>query len=142
MNESYILAFACSNCPQFSSHYGLPTDDLRCLALNFLNKRNLYLIFRLQWAQKWVSQKVIVVVNKLKFRFYTMVFHTMVHKIKVHCFIKLKWELESLSRTRAITNNGLRLKKVGDFVAQIFFWKPHFKCKINFHYKYNAANFF
>ena len=37
-----------------------------------------------------------------------MVFHTMVHKIKVHCFIKLKWEVESLSRTRAITNNDLR----------------------------------
>jgi hypothetical protein len=29
--------------------------------------------------------------------------------------------------------NGLRLKKVGDFEVQTFFWKPQFKCKINFH---------
>jgi hypothetical protein len=32
-----------------------------------------------------------------------------------------------------LTANGLRLKKVGDFEAQTFFWKPYFKCKINFH---------
>jgi hypothetical protein len=35
--------------------------------------------------------------------------------------IKLKYELESLSRTRAITYNGLRLKKVGAFEAQNLF---------------------
>jgi hypothetical protein len=32
-----------------------------------------------------------------------------------------------------ISYNGLRLKKVGDFEVQTFFWKPHFKCKTNFH---------
>jgi hypothetical protein len=36
-------------------------------------------------------------------------------------------------RQPALTANGLRLKKVGDFEVQTFFWKPHFKCKINFH---------
>jgi hypothetical protein len=30
--------------------------------------------------------------------------------------------------------NGLRLKEVGAFEEQTFFWKPHFKCKINFHF--------
>jgi hypothetical protein len=36
------------------SHYGLPTDDLRCLAINFLNKRRLYLSLRLKWFSKMV----------------------------------------------------------------------------------------
>ena len=56
-----------------------------------------------------------VVVNKLKFRFYTMVFTQWFHKIIMHCPLKLKCELESLSRTRAITANVLQLQEVGDF---------------------------
>ena len=34
---------------------------------------------------------------------------------------------------RTISANVLRLKKVGAFEVQTFFWKPHFKCKLNFH---------
>jgi hypothetical protein len=34
---------------------------------------------------------------------------------------------------RMVTANDLRLKEVGAFEAQIFFWKPHFKCKTIFH---------
>jgi hypothetical protein len=32
-----------------------------------------------------------------------------------------------------IANKDLRLKEVGAFEEQTFFWKPQFKCKINFH---------
>jgi hypothetical protein len=46
-----------------------------------------------------------------------------------------------LSKT-VLTANGLRLKEVGAFEALIFFWKPQFKCKINFHKKHNEANLF
>jgi hypothetical protein len=42
----------------------------------------------------------------------------------------------------SLAHNGLRLKKVGDFEVQTFFWKPHFKCKTNFHKKHNEANLF
>ncbi len=60
-----------------------------------------------------------VVVNNLKFRFYTMVFTQWFHKILMHCSLKLKCELESLSRTQGIETNDLRLKDVGAFEAQI-----------------------
>ena len=70
-----------------------------------------------------------------------MVFHTMVHKIKVHCFIKLKWEVESLSRTRAITNNDLQLKEVGGFYRDAFAEKD-FSLTTNLSAEHNAANFF
>jgi hypothetical protein len=32
-----------------------------------------------------------------------------------------------------VAYNDLRLKEVGAFEVQNFFWKPHFKCKTNFH---------
>jgi hypothetical protein len=54
-------------------------------------------------------------VNELKFRFYTMVFTQWFHKIIMHRSLKLKWELESLSRTRAIETNGCGFAKLGPF---------------------------
>ena len=40
--------------------------------------------------------------------------------------------LSMLARNR-VACNDLRLKEVGDFEVQTFFWKPQFKCKTNFH---------
>jgi hypothetical protein len=39
----------------------------------------------------------------------------------------------SLNFSLKIGANGFGLKEVGAFEALIFFWKPQFKCKINFH---------
>jgi hypothetical protein len=50
MNEMLIYTFACNGFPKWLSHDGLPTDDLRCLALNCLNERNANLSLRLQWS--------------------------------------------------------------------------------------------
>ena len=43
------------------------TDDLRCLALNFLSKRNLHLSLRLQWLSRmvvklWLNKLTICVI--------------------------------------------------------------------------------
>ena len=40
---------------------------------------------------------------------------------------------QSIVARHRVSYNDLRLKEVGAFEAQIFFWKPHFKCKTNFH---------
>jgi len=41
-----------SDFTQWLSQYGLPTDDLHCLALNSLNERNVNLYLRLLWSSE------------------------------------------------------------------------------------------
>ena len=56
-----------------------------------------------------------------------MVFTQWFHKILMHRSLKLKWELESLSRTQGIETNGLRANEGRETKALNF--KPNTNLK-------------
>jgi hypothetical protein len=55
------------------------------------------------------------------------------HDNKYIFFIHFQGLNVALGLSILLAYNDLRLKEVGDFEVQTFFWKPHFKCKTNFH---------
>ena len=95
------------------SHDGLPTDDLRYLALNCLNERKFHLCLRLQCSFNSGCGQIVITV------FFRMV-HTTKHKVLFYEMNhKIKMQIGVFEMSRAIENNDLRLKDVGAFEAQI-----------------------
>ena len=75
-----------SDFTQWLSHNGSSTDDLRCLVLSFLYKRNLHLCLRLLWLSNMVVKAWFVWL--LKLRCLALNFR---NECNLHLSLRLQW---------------------------------------------------